>query len=202
VPGQFGEELVLDEVFAKDFVGTAIDVGACDGLFLNITYPLEQRGWTVLCIEPNPLYEPHLRKNRKLVQAVACSDYEAEESDFTIVEMTEGQGYWSAVSALRPNEEQMEAHRPLIRATQTVKVPVKRLESCIAEAKLQQVDLLSIDTEGEDLKVLDGFNVAKWLPKCIMIENWKDDSTFETYLRPYGYGAKVRLGVNDIFVRV
>jgi FkbM family methyltransferase len=199
VPGQFGEEAIINKVFPRRFTGTAIEVGAADGLFMSPTKELEDRGWTVLCIEANPLFADALAKNRKLVRLVAAGKKDLDDQDFTVIEMTEAQRNWSAVSSLKVDEEQLENHKTLVRNTSTVKVPVRTLETCIREAGLTRVDFVSIDVEGTDMDVLSGFDVARWKPKLLIIENWRDDDRFEKYLKPFGYGARTRLGVNDVF---
>jgi FkbM family methyltransferase len=134
-----------------------------------------------------------------LVRVVAAGKRDLDDQDFTVVEMTEVQRYWSAVSSLKVDEEQLENHRTLVRNTSTVKVPVRTLDTCIREAGLTKVDFLSVDVEGTDMDVLEGFDVRRWKPKLIIVENWRGDDRFEKYLRPYGYGERARLGVNDVF---
>lgn len=197
--GQFGEEAIIRKIFPRRYAGTAIEVGAADGLFMSPTKELEDRGWTVLCIEANPMFASALAKNRKLVRLVAAGKENLDDQDFTVVEMTELQRYWSAVSSLKVDDEQLENHRSLVKSTATVKVPVRTLETCIRDAGLTKVDFLSVDVEGTDMDVLLGFDVGRWKPKLIIVENWRDDARFESYLRPFGYGGRTRLGVNDVF---
>ena len=198
--GQFGEGQIIDEVFGLEFKGTAIDVGACQGTYLSTTYHLEHRGWTVLAIEPNPHYWPELDRLRKRPLHMACGNRDEDGVDFTVVEMGPDQAYWSAVSSLEPNPEQLELHKSLIKRVDVVKVPVRRLDTIIEEQQLEQINFLSIDCEGTDMQVLEGFDVGRWLPELIFVENWSEDERFLKYLEPFGYGERIRMGVNDIFI--
>jgi len=202
VSSQFGDEIIIDLVFPRDFLGHAVDVGACDGVYLSNTKYLEDRGWSVLCIEPNPKWHDELKKNRSLVLPVACGPGNLEDQEFTSFEMGQVQGPWAACSSLFPDASVVRKHTTLIKSTETFKVPVRSLEWCLEQVGFTKVDFLTIDTEGYDMEVLKGFDVGRWLPKMIIVENWSGDDRFSSYLSPYGYNMKVRTGVNDIFARI
>lgn len=57
---------IIEELLPEGFVGYAADVGAANGIVDSNTYLFEQRGWKVLCVEPNPSYLGELSKNRKM----------------------------------------------------------------------------------------------------------------------------------------
>lgn len=51
MPSQYGEETVVDEVFAGH-VGRFLDIGAGDGMTHSNTWDLFMRGWTGVVVEP------------------------------------------------------------------------------------------------------------------------------------------------------
>jgi FkbM family methyltransferase len=202
MPSQFGEELIIRSAFSKNYKGYAVDVGASDGWLCSNTLALEENGWDVLCIEPNPRFE--CEKNRKRVLNVAVGRENLDDQDFSVVTIPDGDGYtngnWSACSALHPDQEAMAAHSKLISNVEKIKVNVRTLDWCLEEANFPKLDFVSIDTEGGDMDVLLGWDIKKWLPRMIIIENWNERQPFGAVLSVFNYERIGRLGVNDIFV--
>ena len=65
------------------------------------------------------------------------------------------------------------------------------------------MDLVSIDTEGCELDVLDGFNLERIKPCVLLIENDRPTGeTIEPYLRKRGYRKFHRQKINDFYVRI
>ena len=48
-------------------------------------------------------------------------------------------------------------------------------------------DFLSIDVEGHEIEVLRGFDIARWRPQLILLENHVGDLTKHRYLKSAGY---------------
>lgn len=178
---------VLDQ-FPAGYEGTAVDVGANDGVFLSLTLPLEEAGWRVLCIEPNPLYRSMLHGCRREVMDVACAAENADEQDFSIV--SSGENRWAAYSALHPCGGDV---------VEVVKVPVRRLDWCLAKTEFTGIDFVQIDAEGGDMDVLRGLDLTVWSPRVIVVENWSRDPRFVDYLTPYHYTFAGREDDNEVF---
>ncbi len=196
---QFGEAIDIDWAFGKDFIGTAVDVGASDGISNSNTAHLEARGWTVLCIEPNRKYEQRLRANRAHVQMVACGAKHADNVPFKVYEVTPGN--FEAGSALNPSKSiQAEMKKAKIKQ-RTIKVAVRTLDSCLEQARLVKLDLVSIDVEGGEVDVLAGFNIDFWKPRVVILEDW-DGGQHRPWMCRHGYYIKARRGVNEVFIRV
>jgi hypothetical protein len=65
------EEAWIRAQFPPDFQGHAVECGAWDGVDGYHTLSLEQEGWKVLCVEPNPACETSLRLNRQTYKMCA-----------------------------------------------------------------------------------------------------------------------------------
>ena len=178
--------------FPEGFQGYAVDVGASDGISVNSTYMLESLRWTVLCIEPNPVFWPKLRKLRPFVMTCAC-DSEAKDSA-TLHTFTPNP---EAYSALRPT------HPPESKPSEwsAIEVPVKTLDQCLEEAQFPRLDVLCVDVEGNELEVLKGVNFAKWKPKAIVVESWTDPSPALQYVEALGYERKGKSVDNWMYVK-
>jgi FkbM family methyltransferase len=176
--------------------GNAIEVGAVDGVFFSNTLAFEQAGWNVLCIEPNPECWAALQRNRKHVQPYAVSN-RSGEADLKICDIREKDH--TAVTAIELDQRLVAQYGASI--VQTVKVPMRTLDQCIAEfGGFQSIEYVSIDTEGTELDVLKGFDIQKWRPRLILVENNYDDAAIAAYMETQGYHRIKRHGVNDFFV--
>lgn len=197
---QFGEDMLIDRVF-EHALGTAVDVGACDGVSISNTLHLEERGWRVLCIEANPAYEEALRKNRKEIMMCAVGAENADGVDFSIYEVQPGN--FEAISALKPDIAEVISHRDRgfhIGPPRVVKVSVRTLDWCLEQAGIEGLDLASIDVEGGEAEVLSGFDLARWKPRMVILEDHGEASHRSRMCRA-GYYLRWRSGVNDIFLR-
>jgi FkbM family methyltransferase len=195
---QFGEHADIDEIVADIQQGFACDVGAYDGRTLSNTLHLEERGWNVLCIEPNPLCAGFLTMNRKLVKMVACGKEDSDSQPFTVVETNVPRNY-AAASALVLSEDRPK--HPEEKIIGTFDVPVRTLNSLLRQVGFPRLDVLNIDVEGGEADVLTGFDIAWWSPKVIVLEDWKG-GRFRDKMRVHGYHLYRKRDVNEIYRRV
>lgn len=177
----------IKAVFPGDFKGFAVDVGACDGVFMSKTIDLEIKGWKVLCIEPNPLWKEKRDPRRKLWMDVACGSENLDDQSFHVIEMGQMQGPWSACSALKLDQEKYDQHKTLIQKEVTFPVSIRTLDWCLNTLAIDHVDFLQTDCEGGDFDVIKGFDVEKFNPALICCENWYDSKDIDNHLAPFGY---------------
>lgn len=196
---QFGTDRHIAEFFEEGYVGTCIEVGACDGLLVSNTLHFEQKDWTCLCIEPNKAYYNELIKNRKLSANFACGKDNVDDVEFTIFDLG---GNQSAISSLSVDERLVDSHKHLIRNSFTEKVNIRTLDTILKEfPSIAEIDFVSIDTEGTEIDVLKGFDIDRWKPKLFVMENNFEDPNITEYLDGFGYKKIKRVGVNDFYTR-
>jgi FkbM family methyltransferase len=151
------EDLWLLEQFPADFKGYAVELGALDGVNLSCTLLLEEKGWDVLCIEPNPRHQKALRDNRKRVLTCAC-DYQP-----------------------RITAPMWENHRVPDRTQTSLNLDhaawevefgstVLTLDQCLMISGFPRLDALVLDVDGYERRVLMGFDIDRWNPKAVIIE--------------------------------
>ena len=196
---QHNEEQAIKSYFPPGYVGACVEVGALDGIRMSNTYQLELDGWRCLCVEPNPTSFLSLQKNRKACKNFAVGSVDADGVDFTCV-VTKNTDE-SGISSLTVDERLVKTHSHLINKQYVIKVQVRRLDTILAESGFGIVDFLSIDTEGTELDVLRGFDIARYSPRLMLIENNFNDGYIEEYLSKFGYRKDRRLTVNDFYVR-
>jgi FkbM family methyltransferase len=167
-------------------VGFACEVGANDGQFLSNTLYFEEKGWTVLCVEPNPELVKYGHARRKLWRQVAAGSEDAEDREFRFFGI---HPYASNSSLCRPGVVEDVQFRSAM-------VVVRRLDRILEEAGFHRLDFLAVDVEGWEQEVMSGFTIERWRPKVIVLESWTDDQP-----APPGYTRTARRQYDNIYLR-
>jgi FkbM family methyltransferase len=159
-----------------------IQIGANDGQIADPLYPfLSQNKWSGVLIEPNPLYFKrvqalHADRHDIITLNVGASDsdgemtlhYLAEEHEALYRENARGCASFDRermVEALLKERPEAEDH------VAEVTVALRPLKDILAEQKITRTDALVIDTEGHELSVLAGADLASLRPKVAIVEN-------------------------------
>ena len=72
----------------------------------------------------------------------------------------------------------------------TAGVETIKLDTLLEKIEVEKVDILSIDVEGWELEVMLGFDVQKYNPKVIVLENFENKSEYEIFMNQKGYIKK------------
>jgi FkbM family methyltransferase len=191
------------EFFPEGYVGTFIDIGMSHPITYNNTFLLEVAGWEGICIEPNENYCNMSKGIRKNVYNFACGNINKDDEDFTIVNISFGEE--GAVSSLKVDPRLMESHKHLINHVKKAKVKVRTLDFILQDSEikdLEYIDVVSIDTENTELDVLKGFDILRWKPRLMIIENNFNEPHIEEYLKCFNYVKVKRYQVNDFYIPV
>jgi hypothetical protein len=78
-----------------------------------------------------------------------------------------------------------------------IDVPVKTLNQVIKEAGLVRVDLLSLDTEGTEIDVMNGFDWEGYKPKIVLLEDHARNFSKHKFMKSLGYKLFRRTGFNS-----
>ncbi len=81
-----------------------------------------------------------------------------------------------------------------------IKIKVVTLDSILEENNVQEIDFLSIDVEGTEIDVLKGFDVNRYRPKLILIEDSLVFLDKHRYLKKCGYKLVKRTGGNNWYI--
>lgn len=180
----------LVSAFFGDTKGYFVEVGANEPCIRSQTWHLEQAGWGGLLIEPQPDLARELRAKRKAkVFAVACSGPEHEGSTLPLYVA-------GPLSSLDRS-----GMAPGAAPQAVIEVPIRTLDSVLTEAGApDKFDFLSIDVEGHEIEVLSGFDVARWQPRLILLEDHVTDLSKHRYLKGVGYRIVRRYENNGWYV--
>ena len=170
--------------FPEGYAGYAVELGALDGVYLSNTRILEEKGWNVLCIEPNPTHHQALSRNRKNVFRCACDRVPKVRAP--LYQM--GTGPQATYTSVRPQDG----------SPAVVETAVLTLDQCLMVAGFPRLDVLSLDVDGIERDVLAGFDLARWRPRLIIIEEHTDGEMADVL---HGYRIETRSGENGCYVR-
>jgi FkbM family methyltransferase len=170
--------------------GTFVELGAFDGLNQSNTAWLEaNRGWRGVLIEAIPEAYEQCVRNRPLANVANCACVSDDYPDST-VEMVYS-GLMSIVRGARSSDEDDHAWVSLGEELQqleryTCTVLARTLTAVLDEHRLGHVDLLSLDVEGYEIEVLRGFDLDRFRPAQIVVEDSRDGEVGR-YLTSRGY---------------
>ncbi len=185
-----GDEERLKEEFFAGRRGYFVDVGANDPREGSQTWHLEQLGWDGVLIEPQQDLAERLRRERRAkVFAEACSA--PQNAGKTMVLHIAG-----IQTSLNPDFYVADMRR-----TGTTEVPVRTLDNILTEAQAPApLDIVSNDVESHEIEVLQGFDLARWQPRLILIEDLAFNLRIHRHLAGRGYKWVRRTGINGWYV--
>ncbi len=184
------EQAQVREFFGGARSGFFVEVGANHPQFASQTWHLEQLGWTGVLVEPQPDLADNLRRHRTAkVFAVACSSRTNAGQQMKL-------HVAGALSSLEP-----ERMAPGAELQRVIEVPIRTLDDVLTEAQAPApIDLLSLDVEGHELQVLDGFTPGRWKPRLILMEDHVGDLSKHRFLSAQGYRLIRRVENNGWYV--
>ncbi len=184
------EQTQVREFFGGARSGFFVEVGANHPQFASQTWHLEQLGWTGVLVEPQPDLADNLRRHRTArVFAVACSSQTnaGQQMKFHVA---------GALSSLEPDRM-----APGAELQRVIEVPIRTLDDVLIEAQAPvPIDLVSLDVEGHELQVLDGFTPGRWKPRLILMEDHVGDLSKHRFLSAQGYRLIRRVENNGWYV--
>jgi FkbM family methyltransferase len=183
-------EARLTAAFFGNRKGYFVEVGANEPRARSQTWHLEQAGWIGILIEPQPELAAQLRAERSAkVFAVACSSPGNAGKTLPL----HVAGPLSSLDRARM--------APGASPEAVIDVPIRTLDSVLEEAGAPAgFAFLSIDVEGHELDVLHGFDIARWRPRLILLEDHVPNLSRHRYLTEAGYRIIRRYGNNGWYV--
>jgi FkbM family methyltransferase len=198
---QLGEDLILEHLLQGKNKGTYIDVGANNPRFLSNTYLFYRKGWSGLTVDPNPAKIRQHKIVRPRDTAINCAV--GAEGHFTYYLYTEDG--LNTTSESTADAYKADGILPTS-ITQVNVVPLHVLAKQNLNSK--HIDILSLDTEGNDMHILEtnDWNLCK--PAYIILETLeyrangfgnKLNNIYDVFLQPLGYIAIAETHINTIY---
>ena len=177
-------------------VGFFVEFGAADGVEFSNTYWLEkQKGWHGLLIEPDDRHAITDRPNCWIDRGIVVGPPGKVSLGRTVDPFLSGEYRYSAHS----REERLQ----VVDRVELESIPLSVL---LRKYKVEEVHVLSIDTEGTEIEAWGTLDLAVWRPRLVIMEflswGWADrtQETKECMERD-GYRLAHQTKLNGIFVR-
>ncbi|MDZ7831116.1 MAG: FkbM family methyltransferase [Desulfobacterales bacterium] len=196
---QNGEDFLLWSLFENlKKPGFFVEVGALDGIRFSNTYFFESKDWKGICIEPQPEYFKLLSKNRPNSY---CFEGAASNENGYIDFYADKNGDFSTL--INSNAERAKAKNK-VEDYKKIIVPINRLDEILEKAKAPvPIEFVSIDVEGAEQLVLEGFDISHYKPRVLIVEanDAKSNQIIDQYMKKYGYFKAGRLKENNFYCR-
>ena len=200
---QSGQDAFVLSYFKHKRNGFFVDIGANDGVDLSNTYYLEKKlGWKGICFEPIPDIYNKLKANRSC-ECIKAGVAEKESVEkFTFVD-----GPSHMLSGM--SKEYSPQHRERIqREVKTLGGSIKEvdvmcvvLNDVLEERGIDTIDYLSIDTEGNEFKILKSIDFDRFKIRVMTVENNYRDPEQTQYVVNQGYHLMGTLEADEVFIR-
>lgn len=195
---QNGEDRWLADFFGNKTDGYFVDVGAYNGVDLSNSYHFEHIGWTGILVEPDPDRGAHCAAARPRSRTFCCAAVgSAEVRNITFHRVTAA-GVYSTTSLTPSHAGRLQGMG--VSATE-ITVPARTLDSMLEEAGASRIDFVSIDVEGAEMSVLEGFDIHRWNPAMVVIESNSKvrHGGIRDYFVNHGYAYWHSIDVNDFY---
>jgi FkbM family methyltransferase len=195
---QFGEDALIWTLTGGALDGFFIEVGAFDGYNYAATYALECVGWKGLLVEaiPERAAECRARRPRSRVVHAALGAAGGSETTFTVTD----DAYGGMMSYVRPSA----SHKKSVLSGNSTQVTVPQTTmNELLEGHSGEIDAAVIDVEGSELALLAGFDLRRYRPRVLLIEDnvRGGDPALTDYMAPLPYVHVAQLKVNRVYVR-
>jgi len=205
LPGGYaacGQDVFIAQLLDNQKNGVFVDVGANDGLTINNTLFFEKElGWTGLAIEPLPSIYLKLQSNRKCQTLNACISDTRGKVKF--VELVGGPNMLSTLESNVTGLTKRRIIKNLKRrgaVSKTIEVDSLPFEDAMQMHGINNIDFLSVDTEGGELNILKSIDFKKHPTKVISVENNYYTDDIKDYLEPLGFSYIGTFKVDEIYL--
>ncbi|MFN8256705.1 MAG: FkbM family methyltransferase [Bacteroidales bacterium] len=199
---QYRQDEFLDKkIFRNKRNGYFIEIGAYDGITYSNSYFFEKyRNWKGLCVEPvNERFEKldKLRTCDKI-----CAAIDTEEGIKTFIKVD---GFGEMLSGIKDTYTQ----EHYLRLQNDIKnhggklaeINIKTItfNSLIEKYQVKRIDLLCIDTEGNELRILKSIDFNKTLIDIILVENNYKNKEIREFLVKNNFVIIGKLGSDEVY---
>ncbi|OGP85399.1 MAG: FkbM family methyltransferase [Deltaproteobacteria bacterium RBG_16_58_17] len=182
-----------------------VEVGAARPDYLSLSALYRSLGWRIIAIEPNPEFCTLHREKGYEILEYACGDQDKDNVDFFVVDShgtqyINGEVSYESFSSLGIKNSYAALKSDL--DMKKIQVNLRRLDTILKvhASDITHIDILSVDTEGWELEVIDGLDVPKYRPRVMIIENIFNEKKYRTYMQGINYILWKRIAPNDIYV--
>lgn len=184
---QNSEDLIIEKLFEKDYVGKYLEIGAYHPKRLSNTYRFYKKGWRGNIVEPNPAIKKTFNRYRPddkfFGVGISNNNKILDYYQFLIPSLN---------TFLKSDAEKSKKEGHIL--IKISKIKTKKIE----EVLMNKIDFLSIDTEGFDEMILKNWPWKRVKPKVICVEDGR--KRIQKIMKDQGYSLYRTTRYNSIFL--
>jgi FkbM family methyltransferase len=202
---QCGEDKILDHLF-RAFDKSKIrylDIGTNDPIVINNTYLFYRDGAVGVCVEPNPVLYKKIKEKRPRDTCLnlGIGEQDGEAADFYLMS--------SHTLNTFSKEEAQDLHKGgVYTIVGVIQVPLRSINSIVEEHFDIAPDLVSIDVEGWNEKIVRTFDFNRCRPFCFCVETLTFSDCFTgqrltgifEFFEANNYSLYADTHINSIFI--
>jgi len=202
--GQYKQDKYLDGLFKKKSNGFFVDIGAHDGLTFSNSYFFEKnRNWEGICVEPIPEVFAKLNEARNCIKINGCISNKSGTEKFLRVK-----GEYVDTEMLSGLLEDYD-DRHLERIDKEIKeyggskeeIEVKcyDINEVLKDKNINKVDFFTIDTEGNELKILKTIDFDGFDFDIFLVENNYETEEMNDFMTSKGFKRIKKIGHDEVY---
>jgi FkbM family methyltransferase len=195
------DKFIYENFFMGKENGVFIDIGACDGVDLSNTLFFEKNfNWTGVCIEPLEYYFNKLNENRGCICINGCiTDFNGDGKFLEIegpVRMLSGlvnslSNHWLEI--IDYNIEKNGGVK------KEIDVKCYLLNDILEKNNFYNIDLCSIDTEGNEYNIIKTIDFNRFNIDVFIIENNNNTEFTKNHMENNGYYLVTKIMNDEIY---
>jgi hypothetical protein len=186
---QRNEELIIRDFFQDRRDGFYLDVGCAWPQRNSTTYYLEKHlGWSGFGVDAVAEYGPmwaEVRERGKFFNFLVSDHADTKDTFY--------RADWTGVSSV--DEENVKQWKVDYKK---IEVPTITLNKLLDDNGVKKVDFLSLDIEGAQLSALRGFDIERFRPELVCVEDLPDSDELLQYFDANGYELIDKYRAHDI----
>lgn len=199
---QFSEDLIIHTICRTYNINYTnyLDIGANHPIYFNNTYFQYRQGYTGINIEPNI-------KNWKMLEYTRAKDINLNIAISSFESLSKFYHFENSMYDTMSEFEVEKLEKKGIRIVSSSKILTRTYNTlCKEYFGDSPPNMLFIDTEGYEKKIIDTIDFMKYAPKLMCIETYSYGSSFKNLdliniIKSYGYTLIADTFVNSIFLR-
>jgi FkbM family methyltransferase len=200
---QYGEELVLWRYFKNKRRGFLIDVGAADGVrYSNSRYLLSNFSWGGILIEPHPEFRKKLHYLYDENDNIRICNYAVAKENMKRPFYMYGMDKHAQVSTVSDDFRKRVINKHGDKYLSPIDVETMPLKRLLIEYECpNEIDFMSIDTEGLDMEVLQSMDWKRFDVNLVCIEHSMGKNTLNDFMDTIGYSFYDETAGNSFYAK-
>lgn len=193
------EDVILNRLFPTKRSGFYVDVGAGHPKYENDLFAFYQRGWSGINVEPNEHFLDLHRQIRPRDRNLGLILSDVSSGPMTYYQIANSG--LSTCDDLQARAHEAHGHKTLRR-----RVAVDTLADILAEADVPLIDVLKVDVEGFEERVLSGNDWERFRPSVVLVEatfpesQQRRSTSIRGFMEQRGYRHVLFDGLNDFYL--